>query len=152
MNKKEFISRTAELLRQKNIKKSVPGRKEVLHITDDNGNKSDFAVKTSDKTIIFNIDDLTAIFDAFIYIAEDAVKHGEEVAIHGFGALGVRYRLERSTLHPDTGKPCIVEGRYVPKFVAGKNLKTAAKIFELSLNENQKDIPEPYEDDVDGDE
>lgn len=143
MNKKEFISRVADEMKQRNIRKSIHGRKEVLHITDDEGNSSDFVVKTSEKTYMFSIEDLTAIFDVITSVAEDAIKHGEEIAIHGFGALGVKYRLERSTHHPDTGELCVVEGRYVPKFTAGKNLRTAAMIFGLSLDENQQEIPEP---------
>jgi len=149
MNKREFITRVVDELKQRNIRKSIHGRKEVLHITDDDGNQSDFVVKTSDKTYMFSIEDLTAIFDVITAVAEDAIKHGEEIAIHGFGALGVKYRLDRSTYHPYTGERCVIEGRYVPKFTAGKSLRTAAMIFGLSLDENQKELPEPQYDDFD---
>lgn len=151
MNKKELIQRASELLRQKNIKKVVPGGKTVLHISDDNGNSSDFVVKKAEKTIIFNIDDLTSIMDAFLYVVEDALKHGEEVSIHGFGSLGLKYRQERSTFHPDTKERCVIDGHYTPKFISGKGLKLAAKVFELSLDENQRNDPDPRYDDYDAD-
>lgn len=138
MNKKELISRVAETLRNNNIRKPVSTPKQVFHISDDEGNHKDFVVRKTDKTVLYNAADITAIVDACLSVVEDAIKHGEEVYLHGFGTLGVHKRAARTTKHPDTGELVEVSERYVPKFYFGNNLRMAAKLYELSLDENQE--------------
>lgn len=138
MNKKELISRVAETLRNNNIRKPVSTPKQVFHISDDEGNHKDFVVRKTDKTVLYNAADVTAIVDACLSVVEDAIKHGEEVYLHGFGTLGVHKRAARTTKHPDTGELVEVSERYVPKFYFGNNLRMAAKLYELSLDENQE--------------
>lgn len=140
MNKKDLISKTAEVLRSNNIRKPVSTPKQVFHISDDEGNQKDFIVKKTDKAVLYNTTDVTAILDACLSVVEDAIKHGEEVSIHGFGTLGVHKRAERITKHPETGEIVKVNARFVPKFSFGNNLRMAAKVYELSLDDF-KDLP-----------
>lgn len=135
MNKKDLISKATEVLRSNNIRKPVSTPKQVFHISDDEGNQKDFVVKKTDKTVLYNTTDVSAILDACLSVVEDAIKHGEEVSIHGFGTLGVHQRAARTTKHPETGKTVEVSARYVPKFSFGNNLRMAAKIYELSLDD-----------------
>lgn len=140
MNKKDLISKTAEVLRNNNIRKPVSTPKQVFHISDDEGNKKDFVVKKTNKTVLYNTTDIAAILDACLSVVEDAIKHGEEVSIHGFGTLGVHQRAARTTKHPETGEVIKINARYVPKFSFGNNLRMAAKVYELSLDDF-KDLP-----------
>ena len=140
MNKKGLISKTAEVLRNNNIRKPVSTPKQVFHISDDEGNQKDFVVKKTDKTVLYNTTDVAAILDACLSVVEEAIKHGEEVSIHGFGTLGVHQRAARTTKHPETGETVKVNARYVPKFSFGNNLRMAAKVYELSLDDF-KDLP-----------
>lgn len=137
MNKKDLISKTAEVLRENNIRKPTSAQKTVLHISDDYGNQSDFIVKKSDRGLLFTVADVTAIVDACLAVIEDSIKHGEDISIHGFGTLGVHYRAARQTKHPETGETVSIDARYVPKFNFGNTLRMAAKVYELSLADRE---------------
>lgn len=137
MNKKDLISKTVEVLQENNIRKLVAAQKTVFHISDDNGNQSDFVIKKSNRGLLFTTADVTAIIDACLAVVEDAIKHGEDIAIHGFGTLGVHHRAARQTKHPDTGETISVDARYVPKFTFGNTLRMAAKVYELSLTDRE---------------
>lgn len=139
MNRQDFVKRTTELLRQRNVRKNVLAQKSKLHITDDQGNSSTFTVKKDSTDVLFTLQDISSILDAMITIAEDSIKNGEEINLRGFGTLGVHYRAPRTTIHPDTKIPVEVPGRYVPKFNFGNDLRMAAKIYELSLSEKTED-------------
>ena len=137
MNKKDLINRTVDVLRENDVRKHVTAQKTVLHISDDHGNSSDFVVRKSERGLLFTIGDVSAIIDACLAVVEDAMKHGEDISIHGFGTLGVHHRAARQTKHPDTGEPVTINARYVPKFNFGNTLRMAAKVYELSLSDRK---------------
>lgn len=152
MNKKELVRRVATTMRDKNIRKLVSSKKQVFHISDDEGNSKDFTIKKSDKGVLFTIDDIEVVIDNIISVIEESIKHGEPISIQGFGTLALHYRKARSTKHPDTGEPVVVPARYIPKFDYGKDLRMCAKIYELSLD-NIESEPEktPYDNTEGGD-
>lgn len=148
MNRKELVRRVSNVMRENNIKKPVCAQKQVLHISDDDGNTKDFVIKKNDTGVAYTTEDVEAIIDACIYVIQDALKHGDNVSIRGFGSLGLHYRKARMTKHPSTGETVDVEARYVPKFVSGNDLKMCAKIYELSIDEKLRDLP-PLDDEDD---
>lgn len=133
MNKKEFVSKVAETLRENNMRKPVSVQKHTFHISDDEGNTADFNIKQRDKNVLYTVDDAENVVDACLAVIVDALKNGEEINIKGFGRLGVHYRAARRTKEPGTNEWCEVEARYVPKFYFGTELRMAAKLYELSL-------------------
>lgn len=137
MNKKKLISKVVDVLSENNVRKPTRAQKTVLHISDDSGNQSDFVIKKSDGGLLFTANDVSAIVDACLAVIEDSIKHGEDVSIHGFGTLGVRYRAARQTKHPDTNEVVDIKARYVPKFSFGNSLRMAAKVYELSLPDKE---------------
>lgn len=150
MNRKELVRRVSTVLRDNNIKKPVYAQKQVLHISDDDGNTKDFVIKKNDTGVAFTADDIDAIIDASIYVIQDALKHGMSVSIRGFGSLGLHHRKARITKHPTTGEAVDVEARYVPKFVSGNDLKMCAKIYELSIEEKLCELPPLNDNEEDG--
>ena len=150
MNRKELIRRVTNVMRDNHIKKPVYAQKQVLHISDDDGNTKDFVIKKNDTGVLFTTDDVEKIIDTCIYVIEDAIKHGDSVTFRGFGTLGLNYRKARTTKHPGTGEAVEVEARYVPKFVSGNDLKMCAKVYELSIGEKLCELP-PLDDEEDGD-
>lgn len=152
MNRKELTRRTAAVMRDSGVRKLVSSPKQVFHISDDEGNSKDFILRKSDKGVIFTSDDVEAMLNACLSVIEDALKHGEDISIRGFGTLGLQYRKARKAKHPDTGEDVDIEARYVPKFSFGNDLRLCAKMFELSLDEKvNSHIPEPrYDDEYDG--
>lgn len=141
MNRKEFARRIASLMRERDIRKPISIPKQVFHISDDEGNAKDFVVKKTDKSVQFTIDDIESIIDATIYVIEDAIRHGEEISIRGFGTLGLHYRKSRKLKHVGTGKDTVAEARYVPKFTSGNDLKLSARMYELSLSDMDEQLP-----------
>lgn len=135
MNRKAFTKRVSEILRENNIKKYISIPKQVFHISDNEGNSKDFTIKKTDKSVIYTVDDVSAILDACIYAIEEALKRGEPISFHGFGTLELHYRKPRRTKQIDSGEDIVIEGRYVPKFSFGNDLRTCAKIYELSLED-----------------
>lgn len=146
MNKKEFASKVAETLRENNMRKPVSVKKHIFHITDEDGNSADFHIKQQDKNVLYTVDDTANIIDACIAVIIDTIKNGEEINIKGFGNLGLHYRAARRTKEPNSGEWCEIAAHYVPKFAYGNDLRMAARLYELSLPERQK---EPSE--LDGD-
>lgn len=142
MNKRNLIAKTSEVLRANEIKKHVASQKSILHISDDNGNHSDFIVKRNDTDLQYTMEDVTVILDTFIAIAEDALKRGDEISIQGFGTLGLKRRASRSTFHPVTGEPVEVAARYVPRFAPGVILKNAAAVYSVIAEQKLKEADE----------
>lgn len=152
MNRKELVRRVSGVLRDNNIRKPIYTQKQVLHISDDDGNTKDFVIKKNDTDVAFTADDVDAIIDACICVIQDALKHGDSVSVRGFGSLCLHHRKARTTKHPTTGETVDVEARYVPKFVSGNDLKMCAKIYELSMEEKLCELPPLDDNEKDGEE
>lgn len=135
MNKNNFIKCVSELLRANNIKKPVSVPKQVFHISDDEGNSKAFTIKKTDKAVLYTKDDVTAIVDACLYVIQESLKQGEPINFRGFGTLKLNYRKPRVTKCVGTEEDVIIQGRYIPKFSFGNDLRMCAKIYELSLND-----------------
>lgn len=70
---------------------------------------------------------------------EDAVKRcwsiwppllrGERIEIRGFGSFSLHYRAPRTGRNPKTGDKVELEGKYVPHFKPGKELRDRANIY-----------------------
>lgn len=155
MNKRQLASRVAEVMRKNNIRKSVLVPKRTFHISDDDGNKKDFVVKSADKNVLFSVDDVETILDTALQVIEDSLKVGEPVTARGFGTLSLQYRKARATKQLGTNDWITIDARYVPKFSFGDNLRMAAKLYELSLEDLKLNEPLPIfsnDDEDDGDE
>jgi len=53
----------------------------------------------------------------------NALKNGGRVELRGFGTFSLRHRSPRTGRNPRTGEAVHVEGKSVPFFKAGKELK-----------------------------
>lgn len=56
-----------------------------------------------------------------------ALKKGQKVTLVGFGTFSVHKRKSRKGRNPRTGKEITIAAAKVPKFTAGKGLKTSVK-------------------------
>jgi DNA-binding protein HU-beta len=63
--------------------------------------------------------------DALFEGVKKALKKGEKVTLVGFGTFSVAKRSARMGRNPQTGKPIKIAAKKVPKFAAGKALKSA---------------------------
>ena len=148
MNRRQLISRVAETMRAKNLRKEISLPKKILHITDDEGSKKDFVIKSTEKRVLFTFDDIEKILDTAIEVIEESLKIGEPVTIKGFGSLGLKYRKARSTKSVGTDEWISIDARYIPKFSFGNDLRLCAKLYELSLSDLGLDQPLPVGEDI----
>lgn len=148
MKKKELIERVTDALRAADVRKPIALQRHVFTITDDDGTSAKFVVRRKERDVIYTIEDATNIIDACLAVIIDAIKHGEDIEIRGFGTIGVHKRAARRTKEPNTGEWCVVEERYVPKFTFGKDMRMAARVYELSLGESSEPINLDEEDDT----
>lgn len=135
MNKKEFITKVTEILKENDIRKNIPAQKTTLHISDDEGNMSNFVVRKKQRGLLFTSEDVSSIIEACMAVIEDNIKKGENTNFQGFGTIGVHFREARTVRHPDTHEKVEVEARYVPKFNFGNSLRMAAKVYSMSVDE-----------------
>ncbi len=66
---------------------------------------------------------VSSVFDAI----REAVAHGEDVTLRGFGSFRRSLRARREARNPTTGEPVTVDEHYVVKFKPGKEFKDAVK-------------------------
>ena len=147
MVRKDFVKRVADKLHDNNIRKPVSSPRQAFHISDDNGNKKDFIVKQTEKTVMYTIPDVENILDAIIEVIAETLKSGDTINIRKLGIFGLKYRRGRSTKLPNDDHVYAVESRYVPKFTSGSELRMAAKAYQLLREEQEVDEPLPLFDD-----
>lgn len=68
--------------------------------------------------------DVESILDSTLDIVSLALSKGEEVKLVGFGTFARTKRKARVGRNPQTGKEVKIAAAFVPKFRAGKELKT----------------------------
>lgn len=66
------------------------------------------------------------VLDALAKVAQQEIKNGGEVTVHGLFKLSVSSRAARNGRNPKTGEPIVIAARNAPKFTALKALKDAA--------------------------
>lgn len=135
MKRKEFIREVMNNLKDNNKKKPVSIKKQVFHISDDEGNSKDFVVKKTDKTVIYTLEDVANILDSCISVAENALMKGDCVALNGIGVLGLKKHKSREAHNPRTGEAITVPAHYVVRFVPGREFKRCSKIFEQGIED-----------------
>ncbi|TWI47031.1 integration host factor subunit beta [Pseudomonas duriflava] len=52
-----------------------------------------------------------------------ALSAGERIEIRGFGSFSLHYRSPRTGRNPKTGESVTLDGKYVPHFKPGKELR-----------------------------
>jgi integration host factor subunit beta len=57
------------------------------------------------------------------------LAQGERIEIRGFGSFSLHYRAPRTGRNPKTGDKVDLEGKYVPHFKPGKELRDRANIY-----------------------
>ena len=68
-----------------------------------------------------------------------ALANGDRIEIRGFGSFSLHYRAPRKGRNPKTGDTVELEGKYVPHFKPGKEMRERvnASILEEKQNQNQ---------------
>ncbi len=67
--------------------------------------------------------DVELAIRSLINIMGYSLSSGERIEIRGFGSFNLNYRPPRSGRNPRTGESVNVQGKYVPYFKPGKELR-----------------------------
>ncbi|WOO51013.1 integration host factor subunit beta [Hafnia alvei] len=59
----------------------------------------------------------------------DTLADGERIEVRGFGSFSLHYRAPRVGRNPKTGDKVELEGKYVPHFKPGKELRDRVNIY-----------------------
>lgn len=132
MKKKDIIKRTTEILKERDVRKTVPAVKSQMYIHDAEGNESQFTVKCEPRSYQFNESDVAAVLDALLDTARECLRVGDEMSIYGYGTLGTHYIAPRRTVMIDGSGERVVDGHFIPKFFPGKYLRMDVKTYEMN--------------------
>lgn len=133
--RKEYTAAILNNLRENGVRKPVHIPKYTFHITDDEGNHADFDVKRIDKTAMYTKEDVTNILTAFFDCVTEALQHGDEVFVNGFGSFAMDWRKEHWTYHPVTKEKVTIPAHYVPSFKPGEMVRSAVKLYNAALQD-----------------
>ena len=84
-------------------------------------NKSEFVSEIAKKSNLTK-KDCSMCLSAITQIIQDALKHGDNINLVGFGKFEVKHRAKRVSFNPQTKKLTTIKAKKVPSF---KALKTA---------------------------
>ncbi len=88
--------------------------------------KAEFVAKVS-KRVKLSKAQTGKILDVALDEVEGVLKKGDSISFTGFGTFSVSRRKARRGRHPRTGNPMSIPASRVPRFRAGKFLKSAVR-------------------------
>ncbi len=68
-------------------------------------------------------DDVDLAVKTLLEMMSDALAHGDRIEIRGFGSFSLHFRPARIGRNPKTGDSVSLEGKHVPHFKPGKELR-----------------------------
>lgn len=71
-----------------------------------------------------NAKDVELVVKTLLEHMAQALAKGERIEIRGFGSFSLHYRAPRVGRNPKTGESVMLDGKYVPHFKPGKELRS----------------------------
>ncbi len=85
--------------------------------------KSELIEKIADQQDQLSPKDIELGVKLILEEMSQALATGERIEIRGFGSFSLHYRSSRMGRNPKTGEAVKLEGKYVPHFKPGKELR-----------------------------
>jgi integration host factor subunit beta len=85
--------------------------------------KSELIEKLVDKNRYVPAKDVELSVKEILEQMVQTLQKGERIEIRGFGSFSLHYRAPRTGRNPKTGERVELEGKYVPHFKPGKELR-----------------------------
>lgn len=86
-------------------------------------NKSELIERIVDRHEQLSVRDVELAVKTMLEHMTQVLSSGERIEIRGFGSFSVNYRAPRIGRNPKTGETVELEGKYVPHFKPGKELR-----------------------------
>ncbi|TRX56633.1 integration host factor subunit beta [Thalassomonas sp. M1454] len=85
--------------------------------------KSELIEKLIDKLDHLSAKDVELAIKEILEMMSSTLEQGERIEIRGFGSFSLHYRAPRVGRNPKTGESVELNGKYVPHFKPGKELR-----------------------------
>lgn len=85
--------------------------------------KSELIEKLIDKLDHLSAKDVEVAIKEILEMMSNTLEQGERIEIRGFGSFSLHYRAPRTGRNPKTGESVELNGKYVPHFKPGKELR-----------------------------
>lgn len=85
--------------------------------------KSELIERIVDRQSQLSVRDVELSIKTMLDHMAEALAEGERIEIRGFGSFSLHYRSPRLGRNPKTGASVELEGKYVPHFKPGKELR-----------------------------
>ncbi|QEY58722.1 integration host factor subunit beta [Pseudomonas sp. C27(2019)] len=86
-------------------------------------NKSELIERIVDRQQQLSVRDVELAVKTMLEHMTQMLSSGERIEIRGFGSFSVSYRAPRVGRNPKTGETVELQGKYVPHFKPGKELR-----------------------------
>ena len=86
-------------------------------------NKSELIERIVDQQEQLSVRDVELAVKTMLEHMSQVLSSGERIEIRGFGSFSLHYRAPRLGRNPKTGEAVELEGKYVPHFKPGKELR-----------------------------
>ncbi len=96
--------------------------------------KSELIEKLAARQTQLSLKDVELVVKNLLEHMAQSLAKGERIEIRGFGSFSLHYRAPRVGRNPKTGQSVDLEGKYVPHFKPGKELRD--RVNEGIQNEN----------------
>lgn len=85
--------------------------------------KSELIERIADRQEQLSPKDIELAVKLILEYMSQSLSCGSRIEIRGFGSFSVHYRAPRVGRNPKTGEPVELEGKYVPHFKPGKQMR-----------------------------
>lgn len=85
--------------------------------------KSELIERIAAMQLQLSTKDVELAVKSLIEQMSEALSSGDRIEIRGFGSFSLHYRDARRGRNPKTGEPVQLDGKYVPHFKPGKELR-----------------------------
>ena len=85
--------------------------------------KSELIERLADKTRHIPAKEVESAIKEMLEQMAQTLHRGERIEIRGFGSFSLHYRAPRVGRNPKTGETVKLDGKYVPHFKPGKELR-----------------------------
>ncbi len=86
-------------------------------------NKSELIERIVDQQEQLSVRDVELAVKTMLEHMTHVLSSGERIEIRGFGSFSLHYRAPRLGRNPKTGESVELDGKYVPHFKPGKELR-----------------------------
>jgi len=85
--------------------------------------KSELIEKLTNKLSHLSVKDVEQSIKEILELMAQSLAEGDRIEIRGFGSFSLHYRAPRVGRNPKTGESVELDGKYVPHFKPGKELR-----------------------------